>query len=79
MQLFLRNGNKSSTVNNICKLLSLKVISLMGNRDSNTLNRDFEHGIQLYSIKSQPFTTLMWVENPDGVNEKFGIKVQIIF
>jgi len=36
---------------------------------------DFEHGIQLYSIKSQPFTTLMWVENPDGVNEKFGIKV----
>ena len=41
----------------------------------NTLNRDFEHGIQLYSIKSQPFTTLMWVENPEGANEKFGIKV----
>jgi len=36
---------------------------------------DFEHGIQLYSIKSQPFTTLMWVENPEGANEKFGIKV----
>ncbi|XP_076821125.1 uncharacterized protein LOC143467033 isoform X3 [Clavelina lepadiformis] len=36
---------------------------------------DINNGVQLYSMKLHPFVTIMWVSNPSGRTNSFGLKV----